>query len=400
MPPAPRAAANPSPPSPSPAIFHARHEHGGHPVHVHVGERPSFQVHWPDGVRTYDSTRKLVKALYNGGDLEGRSPNLTFERYFRTHKMEEKPELTVFDLFAPEVPQDPIVPLVLRTQEAPRRPRAHRCPASAGRWYRPNRGIATAFSTLALFGSLELAEAAPVQVQERPFAWADPIREVQLSVVPAAPTPVKERSLSIAPQNPLGVDLAVRGHEVRKLLYKGFGYRIHRRGFDIEDVLQEVYRGLLARNKGKCPFDPTKSSFGHYVHMVCGCILSNYERKMNRRREFEQVGMYAKGVGTDDEYGGHSDAALGATTVEDGNRGTFSVEDVAGTNRAFSSLLSVLEGTGRPEADLAARCLPYVYEGYQRAEIARELGEDTSKVGRALAFLRATASEWKATELA
>ena len=71
----------------------------------------------------------------------------------------------------------------------------------------------------------------------------------------------------------LGIDLSVRGHEVRKLMWAGFGHKILRAGYDPEDVLQEVFRGLIARNKGTCPWDARKSSFGHYVHLVIGCVL-------------------------------------------------------------------------------------------------------------------------------
>lgn len=94
---------------------------------------------------------------------------------------------------------------------------------------------------------------------------------------------VSEPSVSVA----IGIDLEKRGHEVRKLLYAGFGARIARHGYDPEEVLHDVYRGLLVRNKGKCPFDVRKSSFGHYVHMVIECILNNYHRKHSRHREKE-----------------------------------------------------------------------------------------------------------------
>ena len=98
------------------------------------------------------------------------------------------------------------------------------------------------------------------------------------------------------------------------------------------------------------------------------------------------------------------DAALGATNYAGygADNCTFDVEESSSTDRAFSSLLSVVEANGRdrrgklrPEADLAAKCLPLVYQGFQRAEIAQMLGEDASKVGRALSFLRKSASTWK-----
>jgi predicted HAD superfamily Cof-like phosphohydrolase len=62
-----------------------------------------------------------------------------------------------------------------------------------------------------------------------------------------------------------GIDLAERGHEVAKLIFKGYGKRIYQEGLDPQDVLQEVYKGILIRNNGKGAFDPERSSFSHYV---------------------------------------------------------------------------------------------------------------------------------------
>ena len=106
-------------------------------------------------------------------------------------------------------------------------------------------------------------------------------------VAPPAPVVVAVR---------LGIDLDRRGVEVRRLLYAGFGMRMARAGYDPEDVLQEVYRGILVRNRGRCPFDARKSSFGHYVHMVIECILSNYHRRESRRRASECVSLDDVGV--------------------------------------------------------------------------------------------------------
>lgn len=89
---------------------------------------------------------------------------------------------------------------------------------------------------------------------------------------------------------PLGIDLGARGHEVRKLFYAGFGRKVARMGYDPEDVLQEVYQGILVRNEGRCPFDPRKSSFGHYVHMVCNGRVLNYHRKHSRINHHEVYG--------------------------------------------------------------------------------------------------------------
>ena len=113
------------------------------------------------------------------------------------------------------------------------------------------------------------------------FSWAD---EPQPAFDPIA-------ELHAVSTSHLGIDLENRSHEVRKLFFAGFGKQCYAAGYDPEDVLQEIYRGLLARNKGICPFDPAKSSFGHYVHMVCGCVVANYHRKMNKLKQREQVGI-------------------------------------------------------------------------------------------------------------
>lgn len=100
----------------------------------------------------------------------------------------------------------------------------------------------------------------------------------------------------------LGIDLSVRGHEVRKLFYAGgFTGTLVREGIDPEEFLQEVYRGLLARNRGTCPWDHKKSSFGHYVHIVIRCVLSNYlrrERLRDSREEVTSDGELPTGSGT------------------------------------------------------------------------------------------------------
>lgn len=104
---------------------------------------------------------------------------------------------------------------------------------------------------------------------------------------------------------PKGIDLAKRGHEVAKLFYAGFARSCVNYGYDPEDVLQEVYKGILIRNKGTCPFDASKSTFGHYVHLIIKCVLANYHRKWDRVTQSERLGIH-------DADGGLVDAAASA----------------------------------------------------------------------------------------
>lgn len=186
-------------------------------------------------------------------------------------------------------------------------------------------------------------------------------------------------SITVAP----GIDLEGRYDEVRKLMFAGFGRRIFHAGYDPEDVLQEVYRGLLARNEGVCPWDPSKSSFGHYVHMVCSCVLANYHRKQTRQRQVEQVGL---GCMKDGEWRQRDVSEHPSLHVsgEDGHLVQDAAEDLS---------TYMLEKGGR-DSKLAARILPYVAEGTARQEIADQMGVSMAAVSRAVSFLRVSAREW------
>lgn len=104
-----------------------------------------------------------------------------------------------------------------------------------------------------------------------------------------SPLSARNISLGTGRADHLGIDLDKRGIEVRKLFYAAFARGLVKDGYDPEEALQEVYKGLLARNLGKCPFDVTKSSFGHYVHIVTRCVLANYIRKEKRRSFHEST---------------------------------------------------------------------------------------------------------------
>lgn len=113
-----------------------------------------------------------------------------------------------------------------------------------------------------------------------------------------------------------GIDLAARGGEVRKLFFAAFARGLVRDGYDPEEALQEVYRGLLARNAGTCPFDPSKSSFGHYVHIVSRCVLANWIRKERRRAQFETVGVEGEGSPDVGESEDRSNRAVSPREIE------------------------------------------------------------------------------------
>lgn len=152
----------------------------------------------------------------------------------------------------------------------------------------------------------------------------------------------------------LGIDLVARGHEVKKLMWAGFGHKILRAGYDPDDVLQEIFRGIVARNHGTCPWDARKSSFGHYVHMVIGCVLTNYHRKQQQVRGTEVLGVR----GVDGEVGDASGAAVAVEEVVDSGVMADMLAKVEERQRAKAAVvLGVLaDGGSHREAMRSAKC--------------------------------------------
>ena len=208
---------------------------------------------------------------------------------------------------------------------------------------------------------------------------------------------VADRTLHAAPLTPLivrsasrgpGIDLAKRGHEVKKLLFAGFGRRIHAAGYDPDDVLQYVYMGILARNRGKCPWDPAKSSFGHYVHMVCGCLLANYHRKQRTIQSHEQLGL--RGY-TDDGVWGYMDVASAQEAT-----GPTAMETWHEMSEVGADLVCHMRGKV-PDKDLniVEAAMPYLVQGRTRKETAALLGISPPTLSRSLALLSKHGEGWR-----
>ena len=86
----------------------------------------------------------------------------------------------------------------------------------------------------------------------------------------------------------LGIDLQERAIEVARLFYAGgYAAKAKAMGIEPEELLQEVYKALEIRNRGICPWDHRKSSFGHYVHLVINGTAINQSKTQGRRRRGE-----------------------------------------------------------------------------------------------------------------
>lgn len=199
-----------------------------------------------------------------------------------------------------------------------------------------------------------------------------------LSVVPSK-RKNQDLSLSVSAGKKLGIDLNKKALDVRKLFYAGFARKVIGMGYDPEDVLQEIYRGILVRNKGKCPFDETKSSFGHYVHMVAGCIISNYRRKFSRIERNEVVGVY-------DENGERQDVACSKLAKET----PVDCEDYGVETIKEHLRHKVFEKCPENGIDLnrAKIAIELVFKGYKNKEMIQETGFSANWISKFLKFSR------------
>jgi len=83
----------------------------------------------------------------------------------------------------------------------------------------------------------------------------------------------------------LGIDVEKHQEDIKKLFYKRQGPKLLNSGVNTEEILQEVFKGILIRNKGKCPYNPEKSAMSTYIVMVIDCITMNYMNKYRRISE-------------------------------------------------------------------------------------------------------------------
>lgn len=216
--------------------------------------------------------------------------------------------------------------------------------------------------------------------------WFRPVVQIaDASITKGTAHHLAQQVITHGPQE-VGIDLVGRSHEVAKLLFAGFGNWIYTAGYDPQEVLQEVYLGLAVRNQGKCPWTKSKSSFGHYVHMVCNGVLSNYHRKNKRIREHEQVGAYSYNAQGDFKEQDVASTQLPSPTTSE--------KSYLEERIVVQDLLAYIPND--PHTHLAKQILPYIKDGYTRTDIARKLGLPRMRITEALAVLQHWAGRWAA----
>jgi RNA polymerase sigma factor (sigma-70 family) len=165
-----------------------------------------------------------------------------------------------------------------------------------------------------------------------------------------------------------GIDLISLYEDVRKIVISGFSKKVSSE--DLEDIIQEIYKGILIRNNGICPFDATKSSFGSYVYMVSNCIIANYYQKKRKHPYLQEI--------KEDFSKTQRPMSLSIDLAKE------KLEDY---------IFSRIERNSQNE-EVWNRLL----QGYKLSEISRELKISTSRVSKILRTLKATCARWAQME--
>jgi DNA-directed RNA polymerase specialized sigma24 family protein len=97
----------------------------------------------------------------------------------------------------------------------------------------------------------------------------------------------------------IGIDLSKYYKEVHKIVRAYVFSFCAASVSDSEDIIQEVFTGILIRNRGTCPYQYGKSSWSHYIIMVTKCVISNYVARQKRRESVIDVGVIENGAPID-----------------------------------------------------------------------------------------------------
>jgi RNA polymerase sigma factor (sigma-70 family) len=160
-----------------------------------------------------------------------------------------------------------------------------------------------------------------------------------------------------------------RANEVRSLFFAGFGKQVIREGYDPDEVLQDIFLGIINRNNGSNPYNPESSSFGHYVHMVCRSVWLNYRERMKRN---------AKYIGTVSEHD------------EDGNWGNVDVADHATDEQATDpEPMMIVKQILQSFPEREQRILSHIIDGQSQRYVVETIGATYAEIKEVLERARA-----------
>ena len=194
------------------------------------------------------------------------------------------------------------------------------------------------------------------------FSFKQPQKKTHSAPLRVINTNKSSKTKKRVERNAKGIDLSLRHNEVKKIFLKHCSKMCLDNGCDPEDVLQEVYKGIIIRNSGKCPFDESKSAFSTYVVMVSKCVTINYVNKIGKKTYGEVYGKEDTIENEDHNIGGCEES---------------SAEDVM----YFSQLRNLLK---KEQAEIYDDLL----DGYKISHISRRRSIDSRKVNKYISEIR------------
>ena len=92
---------------------------------------------------------------------------------------------------------------------------------------------------------------------------------------------------------------------VRRIFHaRGFARRLREAGWEDADAIQEIYVGLLTRQRGRSRFDPGRASLSKYVFLVVSSVTRNLlARRATKDRTWQEpdelAGLHVADPGPD-----------------------------------------------------------------------------------------------------
>lgn len=121
---------------------------------------------------------------------------------------------------------------------------------------------------------------------------------------------------------------------IRRIFFHRFSARVRWAGIDPEDMLQDIYVGLLVRSHGKSAWNPSRGALSTWIYVAISGMVINAADKARRRNRAV--------LGTERDVADSSELESGAFVTD------YDVEELANTMDVPKTVLVALMEGGDP----------------------------------------------------
>jgi DNA-directed RNA polymerase specialized sigma24 family protein len=167
-----------------------------------------------------------------------------------------------------------------------------------------------------------------------------------------------------------GFNIADKKKDIERIFYAFYAKRAVAEGLSVEDLLQQVFIGLISRNTKRGAWNPARGSFGSYIHLVIGSVYRNFRKKEISRGMKERLEVpknYTESTTSDSDF-------LDDKILLD----------------SFKNWIKTKKGMG----DLAGDVTVLLSEGRKKKEIAEQLGINSTHLHKLIVNLKSKVSEF------